>query len=175
VKTDSLLQTLEKQLVLLEARTAPLANFATLGPRFDRQLFQTRSTRLEACLAEARHNLSALKQAVEHQQLPQITWLAEHLAAQMEAISRETDAWSLRSWDTGSPALTRWQRKRLQHQEYERRLLVLWREREQLLAQATGFEEQQRLSREVEACAGRLQRCRKALQDIDAVLARMTR
>ncbi|KNC95261.1 primosomal replication protein N'' [Trabulsiella odontotermitis] len=175
MKTDSLLHMLEKQLTMLEARTAPLAQFATLGPRFDRQLFQTRSSRLDACLAEARHNLSALKQAVENQQRPQITWLAEHLAAQMEAIARETDAWSLRSWDTGSPALTRWQRKRLQHQEYERRLLEMRCQREQQLAQATGFEEQQRLSREVEACAGRLQRCRKALQDIEAVLARMTR
>jgi primosomal replication protein N'' len=166
---------LEKQLAMLEARTAPLTQFATLGPRFDRQLFQTRSTRLDACLAEARQHLSALKQAVEHQQLPQIAWLAEHLAAQMEAISREADAWSLRAWDTSSPTLARWQRKRLQHQEYERRLLDMWHQREQQLTQATGFEEQQRLSREVEACAGRLQRCRKALQDIEAVLARMTR
>ncbi|KFD23984.1 MAG: primosomal replication protein N'' [Yokenella regensburgei] len=175
MKTDLLLHTLEQQLAQLEARVGPLAHFATLGPRFDRQLFQTRSPLLQDCLEETRHHLTALKQAIEKQQLPQIVWLAERLAAQVEAISRETAAWSLRSWDSGSPSLIRWQRKRLQHQEYERRLLEMTQERQRQLAQTQDFTEQQRLTREVEAFSGRLTRCRKALQGIDAVIARMTR
>ncbi|STE87869.1 Primosomal replication protein N'' [Escherichia coli] len=59
-------------------------------PVFDRHLFQTRATTLQACLDEAGDNLAALRHAVEQQQLPQVAWLAEHLAAQLEAIARES-------------------------------------------------------------------------------------
>jgi primosomal replication protein N'' len=175
MKTDLLLQSLDSQLSRLEADVAPMAFHATLGARFDRQLFRTRSSFLQACVDEARGNLKALHQAVEKQQFEQVQWLAEHLVAQLEAIARESAAWSLRGWDNGSPALTRWQRKRLQHQEYERRLLEMTRERRQQLAQATTLVDQQRLSREVEAFSARLARCRGALENIENVLARMTR
>ena len=159
MKTAMLLQTLENQLNRLRQRCAPLAHHTTLSARFDRHLFHTRSTLLQACLDEADDNLTALRRAVEQQQLPQITWLAEHLASQLEAISRETASWSLREWDSASPGLARWQRKRVQHQEF----------------QATGFAEQQKLHREVEAFEARLARCRHALARIENVLARLTR
>lgn len=175
MKTDTLLQSLDAQLSRLEAEIAPVAQHATLGPRFDRQLFTTRSPRLQACCEEARGNLQALARAVEQGQLSRVQWLAERLAAQLEAIARESKTWALRSWDSGSPALTRWQRRRLQHQEYERRLREMTQARRQRLAQATTLDEQQRLSREVEACAARLVRCRAALEKIENVLARMTR
>ena len=80
MKTALLLEKLEGQ-------------FATLSARFDRHLFQTRATTLQACLDEAGDNLAALRHAVEQQQLPQVAWLAEHLAAQLEAIAREASAW----------------------------------------------------------------------------------
>lgn len=175
MKTDLLLQSLATQLSRLEAEVAPMAFHATLGARFDRQLFRTQSTYLQACVEEAHGNLKALRQAVEHKQIEQVQWLAERLVAQLEAIARESTAWSLRGWDNGSPTLTRWQRKRLQHQEYERRLLAMTQQRRQLLAQATTLEDQQRLSREVEAFSARLTRCRSALENIENVLARMTR
>ncbi len=54
--------------------------------------FQTRATTLQACLDEAGDNLAALRHAVEQQQLPQVARLAEHLAAQLEAIAREASA-----------------------------------------------------------------------------------
>ena len=175
MKTDLLLQSLAAQLARLDAEVAPLAQHATLGARFDRQLFTTRSPYLQACVAEARGNLQALAHAVEGKQLAQVQWLAERLAAQLEAIARESKTWSLRGWDSGSPGLTRWQRKRLQHQEFERRLLEIAQSRRAMLAKATTFDEQQRLSREVEACAARLSRCREALANIENILARMTR
>ncbi|MFS6953520.1 primosomal replication protein PriC, partial [Escherichia coli] len=81
-------------------RVAPMANHATLSPRFDRQLFRTRSTQMQAYLNEASDRLTELKLAVERQQLPQVAWLAEHLVAQIAAISRETATWSLRAWDS---------------------------------------------------------------------------
>ncbi|WP_370606437.1 primosomal replication protein N'' [Citrobacter werkmanii] len=175
MKTVMLLQSLENQLNRLRQRCAPLAHHTTLSARFDRHLFHTRSTLLQACLDEAEDNLTALRRAVDQQQLPQISWLAEHLASQLEAISRETTSWSLREWDCASPGLARWQRKRVQHQEFERRLVEMTRERKERLAQATGFEEQQKLHREVEAFEARLARCRHALARIENVLARLTR
>ncbi|MFS9890332.1 primosomal replication protein PriC, partial [Salmonella enterica] len=122
MKTAMLLQTLKERLATLRQRCAPLAQHATLSARFDRHLFRTRSTLLQGYLEEADANLAALRQAVKHEQLPQVAWLAEHLASQLEAISRETAAWS--SCASGTPqrqGLDRWQRRRIQHQEFERR------------------------------------------------------
>ena len=88
MKTAQLLQTLNDQLSELSALVAPLAEHATLSPRFDRQLFHTRSTLMQAYLAEAQHNFNQLRQAVERQQLPQVVWIAERLAAQIAALRR---------------------------------------------------------------------------------------
>ncbi len=119
--------------------------------------------------------MSALRHAVEQQQLPQVAWLAEHLAAQLEAIAREAAAWSLREWDSAPPKIARWQRKRIQHQEFERRLYEMVMERKTRLAQTTDLVEQQTLYREVEAYEARLARCRHALEKIENKLARLTR
>ncbi|GHK53681.1 hypothetical protein KPZU09_34170 [Klebsiella pneumoniae] len=62
MKTAQLLQTLNDQLSELAALVAPLAEHATLSPRFDRQLFHTRSTLMQAYLAEAQHNFNQLRQ-----------------------------------------------------------------------------------------------------------------
>ncbi len=175
MKTTRLLHSLENQLAELATQVAPLAEHATLSPRFDSHLFCTRSTRMQAYLDEAREHFTELKQAVERQQLPQVAWLAERLVAQIAAISRETATWSLRTWDSASPTLNRWQRRRIQHQEYERRLLAMRNDRQRQLAQATSLDEQQRLAKEVEAYAGRLARCRDALEKIENRLARLTR
>ena len=175
MKTTRLLHSLEEQLARLAAEVAPLANHATLSARFDRQLFRTRSTLMQAYLDEAQDNFAKLQQAVTHQQLPQVAWLAERLTAQIVAISRETATWPLRSWDSAASVLGRWQRRRLKHQEYERRLLVMRNDRQRQWLQATTLDEQQRLAKEVEAYAGRLARCRDALEKIESVLARMTR
>lgn len=175
MKTALLLQTLEQQLARLQARIAPLSAHTTLSARFDRQLFQTRSTKMQAYLDEANAHFQELKHAVEQQQLPQVAWLAERLAAQIEAINRESEAWSLRVWDSASPGLRRWQRKRLETQEFERRLLEMKQQRQQQYQQATTLDEQQRLAREITAFDGRLTRCRQALEEIERVLARITR
>ena len=175
MKTALLLEKLEGQLATLRQRCAPVAQFATLSARFDRHLFQTRATTLQACLDEAGDNLAALRHAVEQQQLPQVAWLAEHLATQLEAIAREASAWSLREWDSAPPKIARWQRKRIQHQDFERRLREMVAERRARLARATDLVEQQTLHREVEAYEARLARCRHALEKIENRLARLTR
>ncbi|WES69602.1 primosomal replication protein N'' [Superficieibacter sp. HKU1] len=175
MKTTRLLHILHQQLEELRTRVAPLAHYATLSARFDRHLFKTRSTLLQACVDEAQGHYDELCQAVERKQLPQVAWLAEHLSAQIEAITRETTSWSLRGWDNGSAGITKWQRKRLQHQEFERRLIEMKAQRVQQHAQAASLADQQRLAREIDAFSGRLERCQRALADIERVLAQLTR
>lgn len=63
--------------------------------------------------------------------------LAEHLAAQLEAIAREASARSLREWDSAPPKIARWQRKRIQHQDFERRLREMVAERRARPARVT--------------------------------------
>ena len=175
MKTALLLQTLQNQLTALRNQAAPLMQHATLKPRFDRQLFRTRSTLIKDYLDEAQHNLDELGRAVEKAQKEQVTWLATHLAEQIAALHREIAAWPLRVWDSPSAGATKWQRKRLEHQEFERRLCEMKSERETRLKQVETLEEQQMLMREITALEGRLERCRKALDDIERVIARLTR
>jgi len=171
LKTALLLQTLQNQLTSLRTQAAPLMQHATLKPRFDRQLFRTRSTVMKDYLDEAQANLDELG----HAQTEQVNWLATHLAEQIAALHREIAAWPLRVWDSASAGATKWQRKRLEHQEFERRLCEMKSEREARLNQAETLEEQQMLMREITALEGRLERCRKALDDIERVIARLTR
>ena len=158
MRSALLLQALEQKLDELARQIAPQAKHATVSPRFDRHLFRTRSTTMDACLQEARHSLSALRHAVDAQQIEQVAWLAEHLGAQIAALSRESASWS-----------------RLQHQEFEQRLMAMKREREMRLAKVETFAEQQQLHKEITAFEGRLRRCREALDNIERVLARLTR
>lgn len=170
-----LLQAMEQKLDELARHIAPQAKHATVSPRFDRHLFHTRRTTMDACLQEAQRSLSALRHAVDARQIEQIAWLAEHLEAQIAALSREAASWSLREWDNPAPGIQKWQRKRLQHQQFEQRLMAMKREREVRLANVDTFVEQQQLHKEITALEGRLRRCREALENIERVLARLTR
>nr|WP_284454023.1 primosomal replication protein N'' [Citrobacter sp. MNAZ 1397] len=170
-----LLQALEQKLDELARHIAPQVKHATVSPRFDRHLFHTRRTTLDACLQEAQRSLSALRHAVDARQIEQVAWLAEHLEAQIAALSREAASWSLREWDSPAPGIQKWQRKRLQHQQFEQRLIAMKHEREVRLANVDTFVEQQQLHKEITALEGRLGRCREALENIERVLARLTR
>ncbi len=63
--------------------------------------------------------------------------------------------WSLREWDSAPPKIARWQRKRIQHQDFERRLREMVAERRARPARVTDLVEQQTLHREVEAYEAR--------------------
>ncbi|MDY1036733.1 primosomal replication protein N'' [Lelliottia sp. CFBP8978] len=175
MKTALLLETLQNQLIALRSQASPLMQHATLKPRFDRQLFRTRSTLIKDYLDEAQRNLDELNHAVKQSRQEQVAWLAEHLIEQMTALHREITAWPLRAWDSPSAGMEKWQRKRLEHQEFERRLFEMKQAREQQLSTSETLEEQQRLLREVSALEGRLTRCRQALDKIERVIARITR
>lgn len=175
MKTALLLETLQNQLSTLRAQATPLMGHATLKPRFDRRLFRTRSTRIQDYVAEAQMNLDELRHAVENNQQQQVAWLAEHLTEQITALHREMTAWPLRVWDSASPGLGKWQRKRLENQEFARRLFEMKQERETRLNASETLEEQQLLMREISALEGRIVRCRQALDEIERVIERLTR
>lgn len=175
MKTALLLERLQNQLIALREQATPLMGHATLKPRFDRQLFRTRSTVIQDYLAEAQTNLDGLRHAVESEQQEQVAWLAEHLTEQITALHREIAAWPLRAWDSASPGLGKWQRKRLENQEFERRLFEMKRERESRLNNSETLEEQQLLMREISALEGRIVRCRQARDEIERVIERLTR
>ncbi len=92
MKTALLLERLQNQLIALRAQATPLMGHATLKPRFDRQLFRTRSTVIQDYLAEMQTNLDELRHAVESEQQEQVVWLAEHLTEQITALHREIAA-----------------------------------------------------------------------------------
>lgn len=175
MKTAQLLQTLNDQLSELAALVAPLAEHATLSPRFDRQLFHTRSTLMQAYLAEANTTLTSSAGPSSASSCRKWSGLPSVWRHKSPRCAVKPPHGRLRGWDHASPTLSRWQRRRLQHQEYERRLLAMRDQRQRQLAQATSLDEQQRLGKEVEAYSGRLARCRQALDKIENVLARLTR
>ncbi|HEE9788707.1 TPA: primosomal replication protein N'' [Enterobacter soli] len=175
MKTALLLNTLQNQMALLREQATPLMGHATLKPRFDRQLFRTRSTLIKDYLDEAQANLDELRHAVQSEHTEQVAWLAEHLTEQITALHREIAAWPLRMWDSAASGAGKWQRKRLENQEFERRLFEMKRERETRLNNSDTLEEQQLLMREITALEGRLIRCRQALDEIERVIERLTR
>lgn len=129
MKTALLLEKLEGQLATLRQRCAPVSQFATLSARFDRHLF--RLVRQHYRLVSTRRAIIWLRFVMQlsSNSCRKWLWLAEHLAAQLEAIAREASARSLREWDSAPPKIARWQRKRIQHQDFERRLREMVAER----------------------------------------------
>ena len=88
MKTAQLLQTLNDQLSELAALVAPLAEHATLSPRFDRQLFHTRSTLMQAYLAEAQHNFNQLRQLAQATSLDEQQRLGKEVEAYSGRLAR---------------------------------------------------------------------------------------
>ncbi|WP_312584637.1 primosomal replication protein PriC [Atlantibacter sp.] len=175
MKTDRLLQSLQTRMQRLAETLEPLAQHRTLSARFDRQLFQTRSTVIHDYLQECWRNLEALTLYVREHKTEQVAWLAEHLVAQMEALARESATWSLRYHDSAHLPAGRRHAQLLQHQDYERRLQAMIHQREAQLRDVETLQVQQKLHKEIEALEGRLTRCRQALAAIEGALARQTR
>lgn len=175
MKTALLLQSLQARVAELAALLAPLSPHQTLSPRFDKQLFRTRSTRIGDYFAEAQAHLTHLQTCVAQNKTAQVAWLAPHLADQIAALQREAATWPLRRYDSAHLPAGRMNARLLQHQDYERRLVAMKNDRQQQLAAETTLSGQQRLQRELEALEGRLTRCRAALLKIENALSRMTR
>ncbi len=175
MKSEILLATLNEKVASLAQQLAPIARHPTLSPRFDRHLFTCRSTAINDYLQEVEHSLNTLRGAVKRRDSAKTAWLAEHLLHQIAALSREAATWQLRGHDSAHLKIGDLHQDLLKHQDYERRLLAMVRQREAMLKTVTGLAEQQQLQREYDALKQRLARCTTALERIERRLANHTR
>lgn len=172
MNTAALLQMLQKQVQQLATAVSAAPAAAFIQPRFDEQLFNTRDTRLSHCLAEVEHNLVQLTQATEKKSQQQVAFLAERIVAQISALQRELATLPVRERNTFSIKTEQDIYQTLaRHQDYERRLMAMRRDKESLLGKQTTLAAQQQIQRELAALEGRLMRCRQALAKIEKQIA----
>lgn len=172
MNTGALLQTLQKQVHQLAAAVAAAPAAAVLQPRFDDRLFNTRDTRLSHCLAEVENNLALLTQAAEKRALQQVAFLAERIVDQISALQRELATLPVRERNAFNVKVEQDIYQTLaRHQDYERRLVAMRRDKESLLGRQTTLAAQQQIQKELAALEGRLMRCRQALTRIERQIA----
>lgn len=143
-------------------------------PLFDEQLFFCRSKLLTPCVNEVRSEISALQR--EHKAgklLPTRTQhICEKVVAQIQAIQRELATQQIRRREPKPQYKRRRPIHQLyqdlaQHQDWERRLAAMQRDKEALIGQCSTLAAQQKQQKEVLALEGRLSRCRTALAKIE--------
>lgn len=178
MNTQTLLQKLDTQVATLAADITPVAHKSSQSARFDHTLFNSHSTRLNDYLAELQQHLSQLHHVVAAQRHAQVTFLAEKIVAQISALRRELATLNLRKNTAHTTSSSKTHSRKAsssydlyhqlaEHQEYERRLQEMIRDRARLLASSGIKIDQQQIQKEQIALEGRLQRCRQALQRIE--------
>lgn len=172
MQSSRLLTTLTQQLNNLAGRVDSSAGTRVQQSRFDHQLFHSRGTRLADYLAESRLTLSQLEHAVEQNRAERVAWLAQRLIDQMTALAREMATQDLHRHQPKAAPATDYYARQAEHQDYERRLIIMIRDRDSLRAACTDTARVHQLQREVAALEGRLARCRQALARIEKVIER---
>ncbi|UXI02044.1 primosomal replication protein [Photobacterium sp. TY1-4] len=143
-------------------------------PLFDEQLFFCRGKLLTPCVNEVRNEITALQR--EHKAgklLPSRTQhICDKVIAQIQAIQRELATQQIRRREPKP----QYKRRRpihelyqdlAQHQDWERRLAAMQRDKEAQINRCHSQVEQQTLQKEILALEGRLSRCRTALAKIE--------
>ncbi|EOV0647232.1 primosomal replication protein PriC [Cronobacter turicensis] len=171
MRTPLLLQSLKTRVATLRELIEPLASQRHFSPRFDRQLFSCSGARLGDYLAEAEESLTHLEAAVTQGDAARVAWLAERLAAQIEALQREAATATLRRHENAHLPGGRLHGRLAEYQEYERRLLAMKIGRERRCA----VNHDPQLAREIDALNERLARCRTAIARTERALERITR
>ena len=151
-------------------------------PLFDEQLFHCRSKNLMPCVQEIRHEIHALRTEQNAGKLhpARTQHLCERIIAQIQAVQRELATLDIRK---NEPKPQRTWRKPLhelyqdlaQHQEWERRLEDMLRDKNQMLPRCTTLQEQQQTQREIVALEGRLARCTAARGKIEVSIGQRER
>lgn len=164
MKTSATRERLSQLLLALRQQIMAIPDGAPRQPRFDRQLFSSKGTRLQDYLAEIEHNFRQLCQDTPDN--PRAAWLAAHLVDQIAALQREAHTQDVRP-HRERPVADRQQQKREEYRSYEQRLQAMLDQREQRLALAETLAVQKQLKLEIEALEGRLARCRQALHALE--------
>ncbi|MEM8182858.1 primosomal replication protein [Morganella morganii subsp. sibonii] len=175
MNTRQLLQALRQKISVLETQIAPIADRELSQRRFDDTLFAARNKTLRLCMDELLYHTDQLEQCADENRAEQVRFLAEKIVTQIAALNREAATQSLRQKEQGyvkrDSQVDLYQRL-AQHQDYERRLAQMTDDRELALGRAQTFAEQQKIQKELAALAGRLVRCRQALQRIERQIER---
>jgi primosomal replication protein N'' len=174
VTTQKVLQTLEQQINALAVEIEPVGHVPAQQARFDAGLFHTHGTRLRDYLAEVRQNLAQLKAVVAEQRTAQVAFVADRLVTQIGALQRELATLALRKAVSRPQAESKEDiyHRLAQHQDFERRLIAMIRDRESLLGRQESLAQQRKIQQELAALEGRLQRCRQALVRIERAVER---
>ncbi|MGF1687662.1 primosomal replication protein [Photobacterium japonica] len=151
-------------------------------PLFDEQLFHCRSKQLMPCIHEIRHEIEALRSEQDAGRLlpARTRHVCERIVAQIQAVQRELATLDIRK---NEPKPQRSWRKPLhelyqelaQHQEWERRLEDMVRDKHQLLPRCTTQQEQLHTQREIVALEARLTRCTAARVKIEVSIGQRER
>jgi len=143
-------------------------------PLFDEQLFFCRSKLLTPCVTEVRSEITALRNERKAGilQASRTQHICEKVVAQIQAIQRELATLQIRK---NEPKRRQGWRRPIhemyqdlaQHQDWERRLAAMQRDKEMMLNRCSTLAEQQQLQKEILAVEGRLSRCRASLTKIE--------
>ncbi|TQI79251.1 restart primosome assembly protein PriC [Serratia fonticola] len=173
MSTHRLLQALEQQITALASEIQPQGDVPIPQARFDIALFSNHGTRLRDYLAEVQKNFAQLQTAVKDNRTAHVAFLAEKLVTQLTALQREMATLALRRKNQPKETVdVDLYHKLAEHQDYERRLISMIEDRENLLGQQTTFAAQKKLQQELAAIEGRLVRCRQALTRIERSIER---
>lgn len=172
MQTSQLLITLSDRLAALAVQIEAVDNQQAAQPRFAHTLFQTRGARLADYLAESRLTLQQLTQSAEQGNAERVAWLAQRLIDQITALARELATLDLRRAQPARAEPKDNYARLDEHQDYERRLIAMIRDRESLRSNAGDGPRQQQLQQEIAALEGRLSRCRQALRRIERQIER---
>ena len=168
MKTEELLQVLTSQIETLSERIDPQRSVTIPQTRFDYGLFSRHSTRLRDYLLEIRSNLIQLKQGVAENRLPQVTFLADKLVAQIATLQSELETQIQLKNNLLPQTVTQNPYDKLtEHQGYERLLIAMIEDKENQFSQQIQSSEQQWIRKELDVIEGRLTCCRQALLHIE--------
>ena len=169
MSSQQLLQILDQRITQLELALKNSSYMPTYQPRFDRALFACTETGLKDYLQELQRNFSRLSDEVARNHPQQVSFLAERVVVQIEALQRELATQQLLRQDRKkrrSP-LSILQQQLVETRGYEQRLNDMLYERESQLGQCQTLVQQQGIQQELVALEARLSRCRQALKKIE--------
>lgn len=151
-------------------------------PLFDNQLFHCRARLLLPCIREIQQEIAALmkEQAAGNLQIARASYVCEKILTQIQAIQREMATKQIRE---AEPKYVVKQRKSLhqlyddlaQHQDWERRLSAMVKDKTFELEQAAEVSQRQPLQQQLIALEGRLNRCQQAMAGIEQAIVRRER
>ena len=136
-------------------------------PLFDQALFHSKSAQLHPYVEEAKQTFdklaNQLKLAPNH---AQVSYLAEKLICQIDALKKEVDSFDVRQQEhrqrpSHQNDLSQLYQNLAQHQTWESQLKAIVTQSEQICSQATGKDKGVSFQK-IEAARRRLQRCQQA-------------